>query len=379
MLTAFYVPTLSSAVAWWRIQSFVECSAREGIGRFNNSLWFSKSNESQEWQRRMPGSLEYDPVYTRAFVPMIHSGCQQADVIIWQYVQEEGALALFEASMSRFKDTPHLVEIDDNILSVPPFNNAYEFYSPRSDIRRRVIEQLKSADGVIVSTPYLAEVLSELNDRIYTIPNSIDFVSWDKLKRRSRPGIRIGWAGGSAHEGDFEEINPAIKSLAKKHKEVKFVLINGPTPKGLPEELKDVPRIKHKLVWKDIKDYPRMLVGEDFDILIAPLLDCAFNRAKSNIKWLEGAAMGIPTVASSVGHFKDSITHGVDGFLAETPEEFEKFLNILITDKKLRREMGRQARRTAEKNFSITSTTKKYLSVMEDAVNVKRGLKEALA
>lgn len=369
------------------MQSYVECSWREGIGDFQNHLWKKDSNDSLPWQKLVTETEDggdMDPLFARSFDGLMSSGCQQADVMIWQYIQEEGGLDWFLAAKERYPDTPILTEIDDNILSVLPLNGqAFYGYSPRSAVRQRVLQQLRSSDGVIVSTPYLKEVLSEFNDRIYIVENGMDFKSWDKLKRKSKGGVRIGWAGGSGHEGDFEEYIPAIKNIAKSNKEVKFILINGPAINGMPKELQNIPRIQHKLVWKPIGAYPQMLVYEDFDILIAPLQDCAFNRAKSNLKWLEGAALCIPTVASSVGHMKDTITHGVDGFLAETPEEFEKFINILIKDKKLRRQMGREARKTAEKRFSIEAMTRKYLSVMEDVVALKRGPtsfpKEAIA
>jgi hypothetical protein len=36
------------------------------------------------------------------------------------------------------------------------------------------------------------------------------------------------------------------------------------------------------------------------DLLLAPLINNAFNRSKSNIKWLEFSALGIPMVGQNM-------------------------------------------------------------------------------
>ena len=53
------------------------------------------------------------------------------------------------------------------------------------------------------------------------------------------------------------------------------------------------------------------------DIALAPLeMGNIFCRAKSEIKFVEAGALGLPVVASDIAPFRDSITPGEDGFLA---------------------------------------------------------------
>ena len=42
----------------------------------------------------------------------------------------------------------------------------------------------------------------------------------------------------------------------------------------------------------------------EVDINLAPLVDSIFNRAKSEIKWIEAALVKVPTVASKIGAFQ---------------------------------------------------------------------------
>ncbi len=354
------IPTTSSSIQYWRLQSFVEAAWRTRCASFQNPLWEKDiKNEIHPWQGRLTDGPNNDPIFIRAFVPTIESGCIHADAIVFQMVHEEGALELFEAIKIKYPNVPIFTEIDDNVLSIPSYNQAFETYNPRSEIRRRVVAQIKQSDGVIVSTPYLKEVYAEFNDNIHVIPNSINFKKWDSLKKKSKPGIRIGWAGGAGHAGDFEAVIPAIKRIAHNY-DVKFVFVNGPTGTGLPDELKGVKNVEHKMLWVPILKYPQMLADQDFDIGIAPLVDSAFNRGKSNLKWLENAALSIPTVGFNIGHYKETLTHGVDAMLANDEAEFEKYLVQLITDRKLRTTIGKQARIKAQKDFNIDQVVKDY-------------------
>lgn len=362
--------SMGASVTWWRLQSWAEAAWRNGVGSFKNILWDKDLSSIQPWQRKMPNSPEYDPLFTRAFVPTVESGCAQADAVVMQFIQEEGALDLFESIKIRFPHLPVLVEIDDNIMSVPTYNEAFDAYDPRAAARHRVLAQIKAADGVITTTAQLKEAYSPYNPNIWVVPNSIDFSRW-KVKRKARPGVRIGWAGGSGREGDIEIVKDAILNICRKHKEVRFVFVNGPSKIGLPEFFKGHPQIEHKAVFVPILKYPALMASLDFDIGISPLVDSSFNRGKSNLKWLENAAMGIPTVASNVGHYAETIRHGKDGFLCDDSKEFERALDILITDRKRRNQMGRAAQERVRQDFNIDKNVGLYVQAIEEAKALK--------
>lgn len=372
-LKVLFIPTSSAGVAWWRIQSFVVAAWRTGVASFQNPLWVKEQDGIQPWQAKITDTPEraHDPIFIRQFVPMIESGCIQADAVVFQYAHEEGALELFEAIRLKFPNLPVLTEIDDNVLSVPTYNEAFHTYDPRSEIRRRAIAQMRGSDGLIVSTPYLKEVFSEYNSNIWVVPNSIDFKVWDRLKRTPKSGVRIGWAGGSGHEGDFEIVAGALKRILEKHKDTRLVLLNGPAKRGIPEFLKGLPRVEHHPVWVPILKYPKLVMEQDFDIGIAPVVDSAFNRGKSNLKWLENSAMSIPTVASNVGHFAETIRNGVDGMLCDDENEFFLALDVLISDRKRRKAMGLAANERVRKDFNIEKTTAHYVACLEEAVHRK--------
>lgn len=290
-----------------------------------------------------------------------------ADVIVMQMAHFDASLQVF-AGLKRY-GKPLVAEIDDNYISTPEYNPAFSGYAPGQEFRRIANSQFEYADAMIVSTPYLREVYSHLNDHIYVVPNSIDFRAWN-VKPRSRPGIRIGWAGGYNHHKDLKIIEPVIKNILAKHRDVKFSLVH-----GAPLHLREIPGVEFVSKFAPIHQYPRHIAAQDWDIALAPLVDNAFNRGKSNLRWLESGALGIPCVASKVGYFAETIEHGIDGFLADHvgdtkkhAEEFEKYLDILITDRKLRTAMGLRAKDRINRDFNVDKVVYTYVEHLKDII-----------
>ena len=80
------------------------------------------------------------------------------------------------------------------------------------------------------------------------------------------------------------------------------------------------------------------------DISLAPLEATLFNDAKSNIKYVEAAMLGLPSVCSPRTAFREAVTHGQDGLLADTEAQWREALTALVDSAALRRQVGAAAR-----------------------------------
>lgn len=93
---------------------------------------------------------------------------------------------------------------------------------------------------------------------------------------------------------DFTALIPWIIKNINKYN---FVFVG-----GVPQQLTEY--VKNKQIFyqppSDIFNYPREIQLRKIDVLIAPLLDNAFNRCKSNIKFLEFSALGIPMIGQNM-------------------------------------------------------------------------------
>ena len=78
------------------------------------------------------------------------------------------------------------------------------------------------------------------------------------------------------------------------------------------------------------------------DIALLPLQDNKFNRAKSDLKFIECAACGTAVLASPVV-YSDVIKDGENGFIFYDMKEFAQKLEILIKNRDKRREMATAA------------------------------------
>ncbi len=104
---------------------------------------------------------------------------------------------------------------------------------------------------------------------------------------------------------------------------------------------------------------------------MAPLNDTRFNAAKSWLKMLEMAAVGVPCVGSPRNEYRRLHSYGV-GLLASNPRQWYKHLKDLLTSSSLRAELG-QAGREAAKQFVIEDNAWRWAEAWTQAFELERG------
>ena len=222
-------------------------------------------------------------------------------------------------------------DTDDALDLVPPENLNYELVRPRLDLYQTL---LSAADVVTTTTATLAAHLRRSNPHVTVIPNSVDPEEWPG--RSSAPAasgpLRIGWTGSPTHFADLAMALDAVRELQKKYD---FVLVlQGLCLEPTLDELYQVllarngkqlfqtavgQAFKHfmaKLSGIRYEFHPTVPVSEHaakvcqlaLDIGIAPLVDTAFNRHKSCIKFYEYAMAGAVTVASRVAPYSEEVS-----------------------------------------------------------------------
>ncbi|KAA0964043.1 glycosyltransferase [Streptococcus cristatus] len=217
-------------------------------------------------------------------------------------------------------------------------------------------KMLAACDGAITSTFQLKEELLKYKDKVLLNRNraSSDLIEisshFIKDYGQQDSKVKIGYFSGSiSHNENFELIKPAIQSLLETYKNVELHIVGH---LDIPEDMKPYQQqiVVHDYV--DWKDLPQLI--SRVDINLAPLVDSVFNRAKSEIKWMEAALVKVPTVASHIGAFSDMVKDGETGLLAKDGEWKEK-LESLILSSDLRRELAENAYDFVLENCSLDS------------------------
>ena len=355
-VSALFLQTSNAGVAHYRIHAWA-LAAHRMKSFYSFAPWFDKTlTQTHPWEVDLDDSIQ-----RRRLLGELNEHVQKADVVVSQMVHTRAALTVLEGMKAMYK-IPLVTEIDDNMLSTPLYNPASAVYGQGSHFRALAIEQFRMSDALVVSTHYLKEVYSEFCPNIYVVPNSLDFRVWDNLRhKRNKDVIRIGWAGGASHDEDLRIIEPVVHKILAKHPTVRFCFVH-----GIPDFLRNIERVETVSDFTRIDRYPQFLASRGFDIGIAPLVDNAFNRGKSNLRWLEYSGLKVPTVASKVGHFAETITQESDGLLCETEKDWFDSLSFLISDENARRKMGKNANQTARKKFNVDVNIMGYREALDE-------------
>lgn len=166
----------------------------------------------------------------------------------------------------------------------------------RREVQERHVKILEGADGILASTPVLAEKLSQHN-RVELAPNGVDLGRYAPWRDPIRDdGLILGWAGGVGHSDVIKEIAPQVRSAIEDLNDdgikTKLTVVGQDTRAefGLPDAL--------YMKWADKFIYPQYL--SCFDISLAPSRDDSFFRYKSQLRLYEAAALGTPTLGGEL-------------------------------------------------------------------------------
>lgn len=239
-----------------------------------------------------------------------------------------------------------LISEDDDLTTLHQTKN------PRQDLVdvAQHLACISAADGLIVTTDKLEEVYGAMARESFLCPNYLPaWVAKQKMvhphprtnvpRPRPRAQVRVGWAGNvESHLHDLEWLRPVAQRAMSG---ALFSTIGDPrVPRVLGLTFFEV----RDWAWRLHDLYARMSTA---DIGIVPLAPIEFNESKSWLKALEYMTLGKPVVVSNMPEQAKLVTHGDDGFLADSQEEFADYVQRLIYDHELRARMGERARAKA--------------------------------
>lgn len=276
---------------------------------------------------------------------------------------------------SRALNSKIICDFDDLIFEEKyiPYIDGMRFRSPEN--RHRFIKAfplykkvIESSDIFISPTDYLC---GESNKISYTIKNSLGpealSISKSVFKNRSydKESIAIGYYSGSlTHQADFYSCFEAIYNILRDKDNIVLRILGGFNVSEFPLLEEMIHKNKVKMV--NFLPYEKMI--QDYintDIAIAPLeVGNPFCESKSELKFFEAAACGVPVVASSTYPFKSAIKEGITGFTADKTQDWYDKLNILISDENVRRSIGKNSRDYVIKEYNYKKIGKDFLDII---------------
>jgi glycosyltransferase involved in cell wall biosynthesis len=253
-----------------------------------------------------------------------------------------------------------LYEIDDWLHGV----RKLESHTYKNDFTKEAVAQyemcMRVADGIICSTPWLGRRLRALNENTYVCRNGVDLRRYD-YTRPKRDRLNVGWAGGSGHLTGARPWMPVVAAIMEVRDYVDFVSIGEPFADAFARRFGSE-RALH-VPFLPMDTYAAALTH--FDIALAPAGKGDFFKAKSDLRWLEASAIGIPTIGDPQTY--PEIEHGVTGFHASTQDEVAESLLRLVDDAELRERVGAAAHEYVVEHRSIVPASRAWAEALADA------------
>lgn len=230
---------------------------------------------------------------------------------------------------------------------------------------------LGEADLVTCTTEFLAKEYRQYTDKVVVLPNCVDPMDWPEPLRHDNDVVRIGLFGSAVANQDYEQVLPVLKEL-KDRDDVQIVMFGHPNhdvednnKRFYDDDFKVLSQLNPEWhYYVPFSQYFDKLNSLRLDMALIPRHDSYFNRAKSNLKFLEASMLEIPVIAQG---FEDGLSpYQVNPedknnlLLAFTEEDWRTHINTLIADKKLRREIGKKAREYVEDRYSIQNNISKW-------------------
>jgi glycosyltransferase involved in cell wall biosynthesis len=224
------------------------------------------------------------------------------------------------------------------------------------------------ATHVLVGNEELANYARTHNRRVTVVPITIDT---DQYRPRPWPSQSqsqsvpvLGWTGShSTHSTvpHLDGLRSVLERLRQQHTfKLRVIGTRRWEAAGIEVEAQ---------AWQAATEVSDL---ESMDIGIMPLPNDPWVRRRSHLKIRQYMGLGIPCVASPVGVNTELIEDGVNGFLANSDEEWMEKIGRLIRDADLRKKLGAAGRRTIEQRYSAKLWAPRVLEILRQAAATRR-------
>ena len=214
-----------------------------------------------------------------------------------------------------------IYEVDDVVFreDIPDYNKFKTAFTS-DEIRNNVTSIINMCDEVSVTCNFMRELYQTRTGKKeisvipnfpakfwignYFDPNRINAL-YDKNKKKPR----LLYAGSGAHfdvenrvgqKDDFEHV---IKAIIDSRQKYQWVFI-GAFPLALRPYIERGEIEFHQ--WQRLYDYPAKIHELGVQMMVAPLQDNAFNKAKSDLKYIEACAYGLPAACQDLCTYEDA-------------------------------------------------------------------------
>ena len=280
--------------------------------------------------------------------------CKELDLLFVARPNTQNDLAIL--NIAKRNKLPIVMDWDDDPFTVPVGNPAYQHHQKSTDVMK---DCLKLADHVICSTIEVERAVKGFCPNTTIIPNAFDNTLFDLPTQHTKRRRNIVWRGGSTHRDDVMEHQDAIVAAAKGNPDWLFTFIGDTF--GAFEGISNIQFVE----FTELMYYIDLLHRMEPAIVVVPLKENNFNKAKSNIAWIEATYAGATTLAPSWSEAWDK--PGIMRY--KDKKDFGFKLNQLIKDATLYPAAWTASAEYIRNNLMLTDLNKERYRVIKEVYN----------
>lgn len=215
---------------------------------------------------------------------------------------------------------------------------------------------LQHAKHVIVCTPYLKKFALERNSHVTDISSTINTDAYIPVNAYSNDKtLVVGWSGSHSTLKYFYLLKDVLLELRKQYNfKILIFGVQECNIDGLDIEV--VP----------FHETLEVFTLQRLDIGLYPLpLNEEWVYGKSGLKALQYMALGIPTIATSIGANLRIIENNVSGVLVISMDEWYSAIEALLNEPQMRKKIGLNGNKTVIAEYSIDANKDTYLEILQ--------------
>ena len=353
----FMLSTQNAGVAWWRHQTpaaALRAAGHEVVVFEEEELAAAAEAYGGIWGWLCANLDKYD---------IVHTGYSHSDVLTKILVANR------HKNERRF-----IVDIDDDLDTVPSYNLGFKTFGPAQFHRETVRAQLLVADAVSTSTTTLRDAL-RMSKTKYALPNLVHPPDWDypvDPDAAHDNAVRILLAGGESRYADWEILKEPLTTLAAKYDgregrpKVRIIFF-GWYPDWAAHMLASPNDAVSNCAsyiqsTSSIKRFCQALRWVRPDIYLSPVLKNPFNASKSDLKAMEAGMTGAVLACTDFTTYAD-VPSEVCSKVDNTYTQWYESLAALVEDPTLR-----QRKATACRDWTLsTRDVRQHVGLWVDA------------
>jgi glycosyltransferase involved in cell wall biosynthesis len=259
---------------------------------------------------------------------------------------------------------PFLYYIDDDFWSLDKATPLGRFYG-HPFVRKALAYSIESSSVTLASTSYLASKLARFTADVRVMTPHVHPYLLENKVSVSEPGrkgrIRLGFASNISRLEDLSFLLPELENLLKQHPdwEIDFIGVT-------PDISRAVGKVNFLPYQHDYYSYVDLIRERRWDIVLSPLLDTESARSKTNNKYREFAAMGVPGVFSAVGAYNEVVDGELGIVVENTAEAWREGILRLAGDEELRHSIARHATADARNKYALGHVVTEWAAILDE-------------